>query len=468
MKLFKVLQKLDSRELTRFGQFLETPLFNRRADVKQLFELWLKGQKRQQGPPAFWAQLFPDRPFSAKDWNLLTSRLFKLLEEYLALNEIRKNEAQKKFYLAKAYRKIQQEQLFKAAIRDAGKAWEKQTLRNTDYLRGQHDLSFEQYEYIISINRKEKTNLQEVSDHLDAYILAAKLRQACYALSRESIKQEAYEIGLLNEVLHYIKAHPAYLDIPAIAIYYFCYQMLVSDDQAFFFRQLREAISNYQHYFPPSEMRDIYTFAINYSIRELNSGSTVFIREAFELYVLILEQGYLLEDGVMLESTFSNIVTLASKLDKYAWARQFIHDYKQHLKPAFRTPIFHFSLGKLFYEEGQLEESLKELVKVETKASFLLLAARTLQLKIYYELKEFDPLESLLESLRVYLQRSKNLAYRREHYHNILIFARQLLQMPIMGRAERKQLYDRIMHAEHFAEKEWFLKQLRLSKYDFQ
>ena len=460
MKLFKLLNKLDKRDLTKFNLFISSPLFNQRADVKRLLTMWIDEKGKKYPTQEYWAKLFPKKDYSIKQWNLLTSRLFKLLEEYLALNEIRKNEAQKKFYLAKSYRNLQVEKLFKEAIRDAGRALEKQSFRDTEYLQGQHDLSFEKYDYVISINRKEKTNLQEVSDHLDAYILAAKLRQACYALSREIIKQEHYQIGFLDEVLSYVEVNPAYLDIPTIAIYYYCYQAISSKDSETYFFKLRKTITTYQHIFPPSEMRDIYILTINYAIRKLNTGSAFYIREALELYQLSLEQGYLLEDGIMLESTYSNIVFLASKLDKFDWARNFIHQYQEHLKPEFQMPLFHFSLGKLFYEQGQLENSLKELIQVETKASFLLIGARILQLKIYYELGEFDPLESLLESFRVYLQRSKDLGYRKEHYSNIIVFTRQLLQLPAMNKLERKRFYQRVLHSDFFAEKDWFLKQI--------
>ena len=183
----------------------------------------------------------------------------------------------------------------------------------------------------------------------------------------------------------------------------------------------------------------------------MNTGSPEFGKEAFELYLLILKEGYLLEDGIMLESAFNNIVLFAAKKEKYVWAKQFIYDYQKHLKPAFQQPFFYFSLGKLHYEQNQLKESLQHLIKVETKASFLLLGARILQLKIYYELKEFDALESLLESLRVYLQRSNHLAYRKRNYENILFFARKLLQLPAMNKHERIQLRKRIKSTEVLA-----------------
>ncbi len=460
MKLFKVLKILSNSELKQFSYFLSSKLFNKRVDVQRLFEHWMIENKRSHLPQIYWTKVFPNQDFSVTQWNLLTSRLFKLLETFLALSEIKENESQKQFQLAKAYRRLQQEVLFKKAARQADRALEKQNLRDTNYLQEKHDLSYEKYDYIISINRKEKTNLQEVSDNLDVYFLSAKLKQACNAVSRQIINQENYDIGLLKEILLHIEAKPSYLKHPAIAIYYYCYRMIGANDDDNFFQLFRDAITSNAKHFSASEMRDIYTFAINYFIRKLNRGSSLFINETYELYLLSLKQGFILEDGVMLESTYSNIIWLAIKKKEYIWARKFIEDYQQHLKPEYRIPQFHFSLGKLFYEQNQYKESLQQLARVESKAAFLHLSARILQLKIYYELEEFDLLENLLESMRVYLQRSKGLAYRREHYSNIITFTRQLLQLPAMGKKEKEAFRIRVSSAEIFAEKDWFLAQI--------
>ena len=173
-----------------------------------------------------------------------------------------------------------------------------------------------------------------------------------------------------------------------------------------------------------------------------------------------MAQGYLLDDGVLLESTYVNIVVLAAILGDYPWAVGFVKEYQPSLKPEFRVPLYHFCLGRIYYEQGEQEESLRQLVLVDTKASFIYLGARVLQLKIYYELGEYNPLESLLESLRVYLQRSKDLGYRKAHYHHLLAFTRQLLQLPAMDKAARTAFRQRIEDAEVFGEKEWFLRQV--------
>jgi len=461
MKLFKLLQKLSKKEISKFQHYLASPLFNRRQDVQLLLENWISEKGRSHPSSFYWSKVYSAEQFSTKKWTMLCSRLFKLLEAFLAFSQMQKEEPLQKSYLAKAYRKLQLEKLFTNAIKDSQIALKKQPYRNANYLQDAYKLSYERYDYISSSNRKDKNDLQQVIDQLDCYLIAAKLKQASNALSRTLINQEKYEVGLIEDILNYIEEEKTeLLSVPAIAIYYYCYQAIQSKDDEQTFAALRKSIREYQHFFPPAEIRDIYIFAINFAIRKSNKGSTFFIRETFELYNISLNQGFLLEDGIMLESTYSNIVSLALRLKKYDWAAQFIEEYRVHLKPQLQEPYYFFNLGKLYYQQGNLEKSLQQLIKVDNLSSFLYLAARILQLKIYYELKEIDPLESLLESLRVYLQRSKDLAYRKEHYSNILLFTKRLLQLPIMSKAEKKALEERGKSVEVFGEREWFLKQI--------
>lgn len=281
------------------------------------------------------------------------------------------------------------------------------------------------------------------------------------ALARKTINQEVYNIQFLEMILEYIAENAACLNVPSIAIYYFCYQALTAERNELYFQQLRQKISLYQSQFPPNEMRDIYFVAINYCIKKLNTGVALYIREAFELYRLSLEKGYLLEDGVMPESTFSNIVTLAIKLKEYEWAKFFLDKHREQLKMDFQQPLFHYSLAKLFYEEQQLALSMQQLALVETKASFLFLGARTLQIKICYEIQDFGLLEHLLESLRVYLQRRTDLGYRRENYENLIRFMRQLMKWQILTREEKKAWREQVEQTMVFTEKAWYLQQLK-------
>lgn len=457
MKLFKMLHLLEEKEKKMFSSFINASVFNQRKDVVLLLDHLILNNIHRPNPEILWNQIYSNEKFSASKWHLLTSRLFKLLEDFLAHNQLRKDAISKSFYLAKAYRNLGEKKSFEKTIRANQKLLKKQNLRDINYLQRMHDLAYEKYDFILSVSRKEKSNLQEVSDNLDAYFMATKLRQACYALSRSIIQQEDYEINFITDILKLIEENSHFLEIPAIAIYYNCYRSISEHDNEKYFIELRKNIDEFLPHFSSTEMRDIYTIAINYSIRQINTGADHYIREAFELYLLSLKQGFLTDKGIMQNSTYTNLVSLACNLKRFDWAKDFIEKYRSNLSPIKQTALYHYTLGKLYYEQGLPDQSLPNLALVDGKDSFIFLGARILQMKIYFEQKEFDPLESLLESLRVYLQRSKNLAYRKAHYTNTISFTRQLLLVPKMTKAEKEELREKILQTEVFGEKEWLL-----------
>jgi hypothetical protein len=219
-------------------------------------------------------------------------------------------------------------------------------------------------------------------------------------------------------------------------------------------------IDAYQDGFPNKEMRDLYLLAINYCIRALNRSQESFIPEALALYEQSLERGYLLEDGHIPESTFSNIVSLALKLGRFEWVHSFVEEQQSFLREEYRDSLVALSRAKIFYSEGDLPAAMQHLVLVEAKAPFLYLSAKSLQLKVFYEAEEWDALDSLLESFRVYLQRRTDLGYGREHYQHLIQFARRLLQLKPGDQAAREQLKADVQAAEVFQEKEWFLKNI--------
>ena len=177
----------------------------------------------------------------------------------------------------------------------------------------------------------------------------------------------------MEEALEFVDQNPESLKVPAIAMYFYCYKAITSDENETYFRQLRAQIASFQSNFPPSEIRDIYFVAINYCIRRLNTGTKMYVREALELYRLSLEAGYLLEDGIMPESTFGNIVSLALKLKEYDWAKSFLKKYQKQLHSNFQEPLFHFSMAKLLYEENEIEQSMQQLSLVAVSYTHLTL-----------------------------------------------------------------------------------------------
>ena len=80
--------------------------------------------------------------------------------------------------------------------------------------------------------------------------------------------------------------------------------------------------------------------------------------------------------------------------------------------------------------------------------------------KIYYEEEEVDALESLLESIRTYLQRKKVVAYHKANYKNIIRYTKKLTRTTSFNITKKEKLIKEIEEANPLTEKEWLLEQL--------
>lgn len=426
----------------------------------KVLDYWRENRHHPPDQQALFAKAFPGKPFLKRDYYLLLSRFAKLAEQFLAWKSLQQDKQGRYRYLLSALRQRQQDTLFERSLKQAKALQTPSEQYAAPALHYAYHLEREYYDFIASHDRSTSTNLQEASDCIDAYYFAEKLKQACFAHARQIINQEAYHIHMLPQICKEIEQRQDLLNTPAIKVYYACYHAVVLGGSEAEFQQLRQYINTYKEGFPRQEIRDLYLLTINYCIRALNHGEAAFAQEALRLYEQSLLQGYLLEDGHLPESTFSNMVSLALKLKRYDWVNTFIKAYTAKLKPAFQEALPRYASAKLAYELGELNEVLQLCATVEARQPFLYLGIKSLQLKALYEQRAWDAVESLLESMRVYLQRHTDLGYHRQHYQLLIQFTRRLLYLLPSDKTKRQQLEKAIKEAELFREKGWMLDQL--------
>jgi len=462
MKLLQTLKLLPNKEYKAFETYLSIDLFNKRSDVISLFSYLQGHQIRPLDEHAAYEAVYgKSKTLDKKKWHLVCSRLLKVLEDYFAHRTLQTQPIDRKIYLADYYRDAQKMVKFQKSMGEAEGILKKTKHRSENYWKLQHQLAETNYDYVESQNRTNKTNLQIVSDHLDTFFIISKLKLGCRKISRAIINAESYNIEMLDLVLQEISNRPKLLEIPAIAIYYYCYKAIAPNGSENDFQDLRSNINQYKNIFAPADLRDIYLIAINYCIRKINTGAIPYFKEAFELYRLSLQDGLLLEDGVFPESTYNNIVSLAIHSKEFEWGKNFIDDYQMRLKSSLRSSVHAFCMGKILFAQNKFDESLQALSQISTNIPFVYLGARTIQLKIYYENKSWDSLDSLLDSLRVYIQRHKDLGYRKENYKHLMAFTKRLLQLGVMSKSDKEVFTKDVEAAEVFTEKEWFLNKIR-------
>ncbi|MCF8245325.1 MAG: hypothetical protein K9J46_09235 [Saprospiraceae bacterium] len=461
-KLIKLLRSFSREEQREFRKFLQSPFFNRREETLVLFDLLekhLKTGKPITDKPDAYAAIFPNEPFDDHRLRMLMSQLFQLGGQFLAVRGFMMDEAQSLLMLGQVLRKRKLTAQFAQTAADLATKLDTQPYRNPDFYQNKYLASLEKYRTAYDMRDVDATQLQSLSHELDTAFLARKLWQSCLLLSHEAVSNVSYDFGLLEEALAFAERSGA-LETPAIAIFYHCYRALTNPAEATFFQNFKRLLLQHGSLFPAEEMRDLYILAINFCIRRYNVGSQAYLRDQFDFYKDGLRQGYFLTDGELSRYTYQNAVTSGLVMQEFDWVERFIHGYRDKLAGPYRESVFSFNLARLAYEKKQYDKALPLLQLAEYKDLLLNLAAKTLQLKIYFELDEFDLLEAHLSAFKTFLLRKKELGYHREIYLNTIQFTRKLLETNPFDKEARAGLREEIAAAKNLGEKEWLLGQV--------
>lgn len=455
--LFNQLSGVEKREFTRF---IGSEYFNQRDELRRLWHFLLKefapaGKTWQ--PVRAYEAVFPNGPYDEAKLRHFMSWLTQSIEYFLAMRRFEKNETEQALLLATSFREKNMEQQFGQAIKTAEAAMGKR-VHDQNWYHDRYRLEFEKYAFIESQKRTAANNLPVVSEALDAYILAAKLRQSCILLAHQSVFQVQYDYSFLPAMLTFLEGS-RFLEIPAISLYYHCFRALTEGDEAQFRLFKTELEANFES-FSSTEIRDLWLLAINFCIKRLNTGSRPFGEEALGLYQTGIERRILLENGILGRFAYKNTVALALLYGQFDWAKEFILRYRSALETTWQETFYHYNLARYYFAIKDYSKAMELLVKVDDRDLLLNLDGKLMLLKMYYELAEFNALDSLLASMKNFIRRRRELAYHQSHYLGIIRFTQKLMTLRPGDIAAIAALKKEIAAAEGLPEKDWLLAQL--------
>jgi hypothetical protein len=461
--LLEILRSLNKKEMRDLNKWLQSPSHNQRQDVVRLFDYLSKnlgaGDEAVEKARA-WAAVFKGEPYDDAFMRQVMYFLLKAVEDYLVFAELSQEKIQYQLILTRLYRQRKMDKAYRQALRIGRDLLENQPLRDNRYLR--YKFLFEQdYGQQSNIVQNASANLQETSDALERWFFAEKLHLSYAMKAHQAVYKTAhYTEGIREEVLEHCQK-PELLAEPAIAVYYYAYMVITNPSEEKYYFQFEEFLQNNTQRFDASEMRTLYVAAINYCVPKINQGRQEFARRAFDLYRKGLEAGYLLENNQLSRYTFGNAVGAALRNKEFGWTERFIENFQQYLLEKERNSIVNFNLSRLYFEKGDYNQAQQMLTQFEYDDMLLNIIAKTMLLKIYYERGDLDAFESLVESLRIYLQRKEALdPARKASYKNLVSLMKKLLHLNIYSKPQREKFRELVLATNPLSEREWFLKQI--------
>lgn len=465
-KFIELLRKLSPRETTRFQELSDSPFFNKNQKLRSLISFCLSFAPNYEAAGldkgAAYRHIFGRAAYEELRLNNLISDALQLAYQFLALLELEKQpQLQKRLEVQALLDRRASKQLRHSSQRLEALT-ERLPHRSFQYQRERSEQEALQDRYaLLAHPRRYSPHLQRCSDALDRYYWCNKLRIACDMASRNRAINADYECHFLDTLMELLKSRPPLLaESPALQSYNQALLML-SSNQPEHYRQLRELLRLHHQVFAPEELQDLYDYAQNYCVRQINSGREAFYQDILSLYQEMLERDVLLRQGCLTQWSYINIVTAGIRLKAFAWTERFIHDHRAQLPPEVQANVFTYSLAALQFEQRQYSAALETLQGVEFSDAFYHTAAKTIQLKSYYELDEEEALFSLLEASRKYIKRNQQLsAYQKQSNANFLRIITRLQRLrakPTLDKAAAKALLRRIDELPEVAHKEWLL-----------
>ncbi len=462
--LIALCRRLSKEDWQMVIDFSESPAHNSRKDVAQLLAYIhhyigkIKGTHLDK--EKVWQQLY-DRPFEDGTLRVAMHRSQLLIEETLAYLHWKNQQNEVELHLLEAMRERKvSEKIHSSTLKNTLQKNDNQVLRNQNFYHQQFKLESERYENAISQKRTTAEGFEELSAALNVYFVAQKLREACTILSHRTFFKQEMSVDFLPEVLDFVAKNEAMRTIPVVALFYHSYHALSDLNDVAHFEQLKKILFASSHLFKVSELREYYLHAINCCIRRINLKKSEYTSEVFEIYRKGLETNALLDGGQLSRFTYNNIAAAGVLLKKFDWTEQFIHDYKPFLEEKYRESTFNHSLTTFYFKKKDYDKALQLLQTVEFDDVLHNLDARRMVLCMYYDLDEFDALDSHLEAFKTYIYRQKELDYHRENCLNLVSFTKRLLNLDFSNEKKISELRNEIIATSKLVGKDWLLEKL--------
>ena len=487
-KLIKVLSILESKEIDRLSLFIQFSFFTKGKQprrVSRLLEyilrLYPSFDQTELEKEKIFAAIYPKRQFNKGSLSKLTTDAIKLVYQFIVVVLMENAPIMSywgrltQFFLDRKFDKG-----FLYAQEEWRKVQAKLPYKEQKYFYEQFQLEVEKMKGAFRTNEKKNDlNLPEVIHNLDVFYVISKMEYCSYILSQANHTKLDFKQSknLLHEVLQIAKEQ--YLHIPTVSAYYHVFPLLTRESKASMkdYMMLREKLAEHRGEISKGTLRTIHSYMRNFLVYCYNQGDSSRLKDLFELFKDQVELRTIYQDDYhILESTLQSAITVAIKLGEIQWAKEFLIAHENRINGADEGKgVFEFNLANLYFYEGDYDRSLDIILKYNFKEVFYKLAARRLEIMLYYEIKiDFDVFGARLDAFKSFIHElKKNLPKDKfspnNNFIKLLFQVFTILKKNVKRNYSVQEIHKDKIHGlmtklekeEQMAEKEWLQKTLQ-------
>ncbi len=378
--------------------------------------------------------------------------LLQKIEQLLPVIQLEKDKSANKLQLLHYLSTEETERFFEEKWNKVKKdAQEENALLSSGHSLFNYSIELIRYNFLVDNPSKSKANnIVDTSATLDEYYILQKLKLICHAMNEAKFTTYKEMPAYHEKVIEIAKHQKS----PLIDLYLNIYVLLTATDDETMFITIRQKLETI-YFIDESEWRIIFQYVINYCIIQLNKGNANFEHKLFDIYKTYLQK---INDKIFSPFRYKNIINLSLKLKQYEFAAAFIDDYGKKLPIELQQTSIAFNKAKLNYELNNFDLVIEILQHVKTDDITFNLSSKVLLVKTFYGKKEFQFLESFLESFRVFVLRSRqmNTTTKKTHFDFIKI-CKKLINLDYKSKKEINLFTEKISKQENLTDKAWLL-----------
>jgi hypothetical protein len=431
-KAFCILRTFTSRDLKQFAEFAGSSFLNKQPHLTSFYQYLItfhpQYESEKLSSRALFKKFFTDKKFDDKNVRYLFSHLTSLLEKYLSIVNLLNDD--RKFSQA-----LIDEHMLRNNVKEFNRLFnslikaEDAKPRDANWFYNRFQLEYKYLIYAFSHRkRKEQSNIEKTLESLDAFYLARKLEISSEVENARNLLSKNYQSFILDDLVEKIKDHP-YSKLPVISVYLRVLSLLRDQDNESHFKLLTDELKKHEASFSQNELRELYQYPLNFCVRMINTGKTLYLHHIFEIYKIIIQNKVILPDNILSQWDFKNIITTSLRLKEFDWAEKFINNYKLFIPEVERKNAVCYNSANLFFQRNQFGKALKMLSTVEFTDIVYQLDTRAMLLKIYYETDDIETLFYHFSAFRKFIRRSRTLSkYQQSSYRNLISFTQKLIK----------------------------------------
>ncbi len=465
-KLVALLRTFSRHDHAQFRKYLASPFLNEKEELTLLFDqlaatgLLAEKSETDLEKGAVWQSLYPATAYDDVRFRRLCSDLLRLAMDFTAYNQYASNPAINQVFLLHALASTRLEKHFDGVLRQTELLQEKAGVRDADFHYLAYMLHRRRHEHLEHISPKTAAfdPIEKADFHLDCYYFAKKLEHYCDALGYRNMVSETAEVALFPDFLKYLE-QSAYLAEPVVKAWYLVARMMLHPEEVDFFQEMKSLLETQAASFQRKELKTLFIHSMNYCIdTKINHGREDYYGELFSLYRIALDREIIFDNGELNPHHYKNIITIALHIRELAWAENFIRDYTHRLAKSEQENALNYNLAHVYFYQKQYDRVIELLREVEYQNIAYSLGSRMLLMRTYFEQRQDQALDSLIDSYSIYLRRNRLISKDvKQQYLNMLRFTRKLFQLAPFDKKGREKTRQEIENCKSLAAKKWLL-----------